>query len=161
MRKTPQNYVLLTVFTLAMAVSVGFFSSQFTSASVLMVFGITCAVVLALTLFACQTKYDITGLMPYFVVASMVFMCFGLVLWITSMFGGAASAAFKGMRLVYACLGALLVSGFIVMDTQLIVGGKHHKYQFSIDDYCMAAISLYIDIIQLFQFLLEILGDRN
>jgi len=162
MRKSPQNYILLSIFTIAESIAVGFFAAHFTKESVLIVLGITCAVVLVLTVFAFQTTYDITSFMPYMVVASVVFMCFGLVLWISSMFpGAAASPAFKGMRLVYACLGALLVSGFIVMDTQMIVGGKHAKYQFSIDDYCMAAICLYIDIIQLFQFLLEILGDRN
>lgn len=77
------------------------------------------------------------------------------------MFGLAGSPAFHGMRLLYAFFGALLFSGFIVLDTQMIVGGKHSKYSFSLDDYCMAAINLYLDIIQLFLFLLELFGDRK
>eukprot|EP00930_Biecheleria_cincta_P015858 TRINITY_DN13082_c0_g3_i1.p1 TRINITY_DN13082_c0_g3~~TRINITY_DN13082_c0_g3_i1.p1 ORF type:complete len:282 (+),score=48.49 TRINITY_DN13082_c0_g3_i1:88-846(+) len=161
MRNSPTNYILLTLFTIAEAVLVGFISAQYTKESVLMVLAVTTLVVLALTLFACQTKYDITGLMPYFVVASMVMCGFGLVLWIASLFGAAGSPAFHGLRLVYAVCGALLFSGFIVFDTQMIVGGKHAKYSFSIDDYCMAAINLYLDIIQLFLFLLEIFGDRR
>ena len=32
---------------------------------------------------------------------------------------------------------ATLTAGYIVLDTQLIVGGKHAKYRFCIDDYCM------------------------
>eukprot|EP00930_Biecheleria_cincta_P015856 TRINITY_DN13082_c0_g1_i1.p1 TRINITY_DN13082_c0_g1~~TRINITY_DN13082_c0_g1_i1.p1 ORF type:complete len:261 (+),score=52.25 TRINITY_DN13082_c0_g1_i1:67-849(+) len=161
MRKTPTNYIVLTIFTLAEAVMVGFISSTYTKESVLMVLAVTVLVALGLTLFACQTTYDITGLMPYFVALSMVLCGFGMVLWIGSMCGLAGSPAFQGMRLLYAFGGALLFSGFIVLDTQMIVGGKHSKYSFSLDDYCMAAISLYLDIIQLFLFLLELLGDRN
>ncbi|CAK0798661.1 unnamed protein product [Prorocentrum cordatum] len=51
-------------------------------------------------------------------------------------------------------------SAYIVFDTQMIVGGTH-KYQFSVDDYAMAAIMLYIDIIQLFVHLLRIFGNRR
>ena len=31
----------------------------------------------------------------------------------------------------------------------------------SVDDYAVAAINLYVDIIQLFMFLLELFGDRG
>jgi hypothetical protein len=48
---------------------------------------------------------------------------------------------------------------YLVYDTQLIVGGNHRKHQFSIDDYAMAAICLYIDIIQL--FLMFLCGRRR
>jgi len=161
MRQSPTNYIVLSIFTLAEAVLVGVVSSTYTKESVLMVLAVTVLVVLGLTLFACQTKYDITGFMPYFVALSMVMCGFGMVLWIGSMFGLAGSAAFHGMRLLYAFFGALLFSGFIVLDTQMIVGGKHSKYSFGLDDYCMAAINLYMDIIQLFLFLLELLGDRK
>jgi len=161
MRSSPTNYILLSVFTLAESVLVGFISSSYTQESVLIVLGITTIVVLSLTLFACQTKYDFTGLAPYFFCASMVLFSFGFVLMLCSWCGLGGSPAFSTLRLVYACGGALLFSGYIVFDTQLIVGGKHAKYQFSLDDYCMAAINLYLDIIQLFMFLLEIFGDRR
>ena len=64
------------------------------------------------------------------------------------------------LQLVYAWAGALLFSFFIVYDTQLIVGGKH-SHEFSIDDYAFAAISLYLDIVQLFLYLLRIFGQRR
>jgi len=161
MRQTPINYIILTIFTLAEAVVVGVVSSSYTTESVLMVLAVTVFVVLGLTLFACQTTYDITGFMPYMLVVCMVFCGFGMLFWIGALCGLASSPAFHGLRLMYAFFGALLFSGFIVLDTQLIVGGKHSKYSFSLDDYCMAAISLYLDIIQLFMFLLELLGDRK
>ena len=44
----------------------------------------------------------------------------------------------------YAALGAFVFSLFIVYDTQLIIGGKHHSHRFGIDEYIFAALTLYI-----------------
>ncbi|CAJ1445306.1 unnamed protein product [Effrenium voratum] len=106
-------------------------------------------------------RYDFTGFMPYLFSALMVLFFFGLALSIASWCGAAGSGAFKVLNLVYAGLGALIFSFYIILDTQLIVGGKHNKHRFSIDDYCMAAINIYVDIIQLFLFLLELFGNRR
>jgi hypothetical protein len=161
MRTTPTNYILLTLFTLAESVMVGFISLQYTQESVLIVLGITSFVVFGLTLFACQTSIDFTGMGAYLFCAMLVLMGFGFIISMVGMFGGGSSEAFHGMRLAYAIGGTLLFSMYIVYDTQLIVGGKHAKHQFGIDDYCMAAISLYIDIIQLFLMLLQLFGSRR
>lgn len=160
MRTTPTNYILLTLFTLAESVMVGFISIQYTKESVLIVFGITALVVLALTLFACQTSYDFTGCGPYLFCAVMVLMGLSFCLCLGSWLG-ASYKALRGLQLLYAGIGALVFSMYIVFDTQLIVGNKHAKHRFEVDDYCFAAISLYIDIIQLFLMLLQLLGERR
>eukprot|EP00933_Yihiella_yeosuensis_P004331 TRINITY_DN108700_c0_g1_i1.p1 TRINITY_DN108700_c0_g1~~TRINITY_DN108700_c0_g1_i1.p1 ORF type:complete len:254 (+),score=33.26 TRINITY_DN108700_c0_g1_i1:100-861(+) len=160
MRETPTNYILLSVFTVAEAVLVGFVCIQYTQESVLIALAVTSFVVVGLTIFACQTSYDITGFAPYVFVASLVFMGFSFFLMMGQfLFPG--SPALSTFRLIYSCLGALLFSFYIVFDTQLIVGGKHSQYSFSLDDYCMAAINLYLDIINLFIFILEIIGKRE
>ena len=46
-------------------------------------------------------------------------------------------------------------------DTQLIVGGAHKKHQFGVDDYVFAALNIYLDIINLFLLLLQLLQDRR
>merc|ERR1719422_2081212 len=84
MRKVPQNYILLLVFTLAESVMVGFICASYTQESVLIAMGLTALVVVALTLFACQTTYDFTGLGPYLFCAVMVLMGFGFMLTIAS-----------------------------------------------------------------------------
>jgi len=160
MRNHPTNYILLMLFTLAESIMVGFICIQYTQESVLIALGPTALVVVSLTIFACQTTYDFTGMGPYLFCAVMVLMGFGFILMLGSMLG-IGSASMSGMRLVYAACGALIFSMYIVYDTQLIVGGKHAKFQFGIDDYCMAAISLYIDIIQLFLMLLQLFGQRR
>jgi len=43
-----------------------------------------------------------------------------------------------------------------VIDTQLIIGGK--RLQLSMDEYVVGALLLYIDIIQIFLYILMILG---
>ena len=38
----------------------------------------------------------------------------------------------------------MLFSLYLVYDTQLIVGGAHKKFQFSVDDYVFAALNIYL-----------------
>merc|ERR1719412_3276620 len=101
-RRSPLNYILLSVFTLAEAVLIGFISAQYTRESVLMVLGITVIVVFALTLFACQTSIDFTGMGAYLFAAVMVLFGFGFVIMIANMLGFGGSPAMQGVRLLYA-----------------------------------------------------------
>lgn len=161
MRKSPTNYIILVVFTVAEAFLVGFIAVQYTAQSVLVTFAITAGIVLMLTLFACQTKYDFTGFLPYFFMASLCLLGLGFALSLASWLGASQNGAFRTMYLVYAAFGALLFSGYIILDTQMIIGGKHAKFRFCIDDYCFAAIHIYLDIVNLFIFLLQLFGERR
>ena len=38
---------------------------------------------------------------------------------------------------------------YLVYDTQIIVGGQHKSHQIDMDDYVLAALVIYIDIINL------------
>lgn len=42
-------------------------------------------------------------------------------------------------------------SGYIVLDTQLIIGGKNAQMEIGIDDYCLAGVP---DLVETFQFCL-------
>jgi FtsH-binding integral membrane protein len=50
---------------------------------------------------------------------------------------------------------------YILVDTQLIMGGQKGRVKLSLDDYISGAIMLYIDIIGLFIKLLQILGKKK
>jgi FtsH-binding integral membrane protein len=55
-----------------------------------------------------------------------------------------------------------IFSMYLVYDTQIIVGGEHKSYQFDMDDYVLAALVIYLDIINLFILLLQLLnGGRR
>ena len=48
---------------------------------------------------------------------------------------------------------------YLIVDTQMIMGGK--SIELSIDEYILAAMLLYIDIIQIFLYILRILGNSR
>lgn len=104
-----------------------------------------------LAVFAGRTSVDFTKYGLYLYVALWVLLLFGFI---------AAFTAFNSMQLVYTLLGTLLFCFYIVYDVQLILGGNH-AVRFGVDDYVMAALMLYIDIIQLFLFILRLIADSN
>jgi len=63
----------------------------------------------------------------------------------------------KIMHIIYASLGAGIFAMYLVFDTQIMMGGKH-KYSISPEDYIMAALNLYVDIINLFLMILRLVG---
>lgn len=115
---------------------------------VLMAVGITAAVCLTLTIFAMQTKYDFTMMGGVLLVAMVVFIIFGIV---------AMFLPGKIMTLVYGSCGALLFSIYLIYDTQLMMGGEH-KYSISPEEYIFAALNLYLDIVNIFLYILTIIG---
>ena len=64
------------------------------------------------------------------------------------------------MRMIYASLGALVFSFYLIFDTQLMMGGKH-KYSISPEEYIVAALNLYLDIINLLLYILMIVGGKK
>jgi len=160
MRKSPHNYAILLGFTVAEAIVVGMISSTYNTESVIIAFFMTTFLVAGLTVFACQTSYDFTGCGPYLFVGILCLWMFGFFVWLGSFF--LSGPAFHTMNLLYATGGACLMGFYIIYDTQMIVGGKHSRsHEFSIDDYAFAAISLYMDIVQLFLYILRIVGSRR
>ena len=82
----------------------------------------------------------------------MCFVLFGLI------------AAFfpqsRTLNLVYAGIGTIIFSLYIVYDTQLMVGGSH-KYSLSPEEYVFASLNLYLDIVNLFMYILSIIGNSR
>jgi len=115
---------------------------------VLMAVGLCAAVCFGLTMFAFQTKWNFTVMGGALFVAVIILMIFGIV---------AIFIPGKTLTLVYASCGALLFSLYLVYDTQLMMGGKH-KYSISPEEYIFAALNLYLDIVNIFLYILTIIG---
>ena len=60
----------------------------------------------------------------------------------------------------YGTVGALVFSLYLVYDTQLMLGGKH-KYALSPEEYIFAALNIYLDVVQLFMYILMIVGGSR
>uniref|UniRef100_A0A8D1QLL6 Transmembrane BAX inhibitor motif containing 4 n=1 Tax=Sus scrofa TaxID=9823 RepID=A0A8D1QLL6_PIG len=150
--KHPLNLYLLFGFTLLEALTVAFvvfynFTVTFYDVYiVLQAFILTTAVFLGLTVYTLQSKRD--------------FSKFGAglfaVLWILCL-SGILKVFFysETMELVLAAVGALLFCGFIIYDTHSLM------HRLSPEEYVLAAISLYLDIINLFLHLLRVLEAVN
>jgi FtsH-binding integral membrane protein len=111
-RKHPLNLFLLFAFTCAMSGVVAVASTAYGSQAAGIAFLVTAAAVIALTLFACQTKYDITHWAgPLFVVL--------IVLIVLSLIGIFVRSPIY--QLVISGIAAVLFSLYIVMDVQLIM----------------------------------------
>lgn len=106
----------------------------------------TAAMVVALTVYALTTKTDFTVCGGMLFVVSACFLMFGLFTWV---FG-------PTVRLIYCVIGVVLFGLYLVIDTQLVCGGKRHNL--NSEDYILGAIILYLDILNIFLYILQILA---
>eukprot|EP00515_Schizochytrium_aggregatum_P006842 CAMPEP_0202078638 /NCGR_PEP_ID=MMETSP0964-20121228/6050_1 /ASSEMBLY_ACC=CAM_ASM_000500 /TAXON_ID=4773 /ORGANISM="Schizochytrium aggregatum, Strain ATCC28209" /LENGTH=279 /DNA_ID=CAMNT_0048645951 /DNA_START=117 /DNA_END=956 /DNA_ORIENTATION=- len=151
-RQHPLGLILLVAFTIAESYIVAWATTLAAPKLVIMAAGITLGIVAVLGLYAVTTKSDLTGMGPYLFVGVIGLMTFGLILWFVPL------DKVKTAHKVYACLGVLIFSAFLVYDLQLVVGGKHRRFQFSVDDYILASLVLYMDIINIFLDILRLLN---
>ncbi|NXM81682.1 LFG4 protein, partial [Oenanthe oenanthe] len=145
-RHHPVNLYLLFGFTLLEALTVAIAVSFYDVFIVLQAFILTTAVFLGLTAYTLQSKRDFSKF------GAGLFTC----LWILIL-SGILKLFFscEMIELVFAAAGALLFCGFIIYDTHLLM----HKL--SPEEYIVAAINLYLDIINLFLHLLRFLEAFN
>ncbi|KAF1999047.1 transmembrane BAX inhibitor motif-containing protein-like protein 4 [Amniculicola lignicola CBS 123094] len=143
----PTNLLFLSGFTLMEAYSISVIVSYTDNKIVLEAVIFTFGIFVALSLFACQSKYDFTSWMPYLFGALWVAILFSFM----TMFFPYSSK----MELGYGIITALIFSGYILVDTQLIMRHYH------VEEEIAAAISLYLDIINLFLAILRILNSQN
>lgn len=59
----------------------------------------------------------------------------------------------------YATLGAILFTMFLAFDTQLLMGNK--RYTLSPEEYVFATLNIYLDIVYIFSFFLQIFGTKQ
>ncbi|KAH8423547.1 hypothetical protein N8T08_010608 [Aspergillus melleus] len=142
----PANLLFLTGFTVFEAYSVSVVTSFYDARIVVQALILTLGIFVALTLFACQTKYDFTSWIPYLFGGLLFLFMFGLV---------AMLMPSKTSELIYSGLAALLFSAYILVDTQMVMRHYH------VEEEIAASISLYLDILNLFLAILRILNNQQ
>ncbi|WP_430913362.1 Bax inhibitor-1/YccA family protein [Methylobacterium sp. sgz302541] len=147
----------LTFFAFAavMGASMSTLMLVFTGASVVRVFFITAATFGGISLWAYTTKRSLSG-MGSFLMMGLI----GLIIASVVNIFLASSA----MQFAISCLGVLIFAGLTAYDTQKL----KEMYLYSGADAEGAAklsvngaLTLYLDFINMFQFLLSLLGDRR
>lgn len=143
-RSVPLNFWCLALFTLFESYTLGATVTFYDVQVVVQAVVITTGVFVGLTLFTLQTKYDFTGLTPWLVGSLWLLIITSLV----SLF-----LPFNTVfDLVVAIISALVFMGFILVDTQ-------NLFSLSPEEYILASITLYLDVINLFLSILRILQD--
>merc|ERR550517_185743 len=139
----PCNFILLAIFTICESITVAQACMLYRADDVIIALGITALLVIFLTAFAFQTKIDFTLCRGVLAAVFFVFFLFGLA--ILPLFG----VDIEILHLVYAAIGVLIFSVYLIYDTQMMMGGNH-KFSISPEEYIFAAIAIYLDILNLF-----------
>lgn len=143
----PSNLILLGAFTVCEAVLIGAVTSYMEGRVVLQALVLTSGVFLGLTLFTVQSKWDFSSLGP-FLSASLFALIAITFLQIFLPFS-------QTTDLVVGIFGTILFSGYIVYDTFNIMK------RLSPDEYIFGALSLYLDVINLFLYILRVLNNGS
>ena len=149
-KRVPLNYILLLIFTLCESYALFFISACYEPQIVITAMVLTAAIVLGITFYAMTTKSDFTMCGGCLFAILFLFIAFGILL---AIFGIKNKIIY-----MFVCLvGLLIYSIYLVYDTQITMG--NHGFKYEIDEYVWAAVNLYIDIIEIFIYILRILGE--
>ncbi|OWR43322.1 hypothetical protein KGM_208160 [Danaus plexippus plexippus] len=114
---------------------------------------IATAIIVALCVLLACTSFDFTQWYIYVVIIAMVFAGISIVCSITMLGMG---MKIKPLQLVLLCVGTLLQAVILIMELQMILGGR--SIEISEDDYALGAYMLYTSIIEIFLHMVQIMG---
>jgi modulator of FtsH protease len=149
------NFVLLYGFTfvtgLAISPVISLLMTAGYSGIVYQALFITAGMTLALSAYAWTTKRDFSGFAPYLFVAVIGLFIVGILnIFLHSTI----------LYMVYLYAGVVIFSFYLIFDVQRV-----RKYQDTVGNAIALTISIYLDILNLFMFILQILmsmqGDRR
>jgi len=144
--KVPLNYILLFSYAVMAGFMLAGIGAMYDLRILVLAVGTTLAVSLVLILFACQVKYDFTKWYPYLIVGLVVLLMMGIIGFFVRV---------EWYQILIGVIGTLIFSFLLVLDTQMIVGGKR-KMQFSVDQYILATLTMFADIMNMFLYILRL-----
>jgi FtsH-binding integral membrane protein len=145
---------LYWVFTALQGVSLSMLLLVYTGESVARTFFVTAAAFAGLSLYGYTTKRDLSGFATFLVMGLIGILIASLVnLFLHS----------SGLSFVISCAGVLIFAGLTAWDTQRIKEQYSEAYGSEAAGKLAVwgALSLYLDFINLFQFLLSFMGQRR
>jgi len=158
LRKWPLNISLLTALAVGYGIILGITSAYYTLESIMIAVGITTATVLVVSIFAFFTKIDFTRCYGFLFILFILLLIFGIAFMFV--FFLADDYTIYVMKMIYGALGAFVMVLCLIIDTQMMLIGKH-KYSFSPEDYLLAALSIFMDIVTLFMYILFLVGGER
>uniref|UniRef100_A0A3B3ZNA9 Uncharacterized protein n=1 Tax=Periophthalmus magnuspinnatus TaxID=409849 RepID=A0A3B3ZNA9_9GOBI len=146
-RRFPWNLVLLGVFVSTPCN----LSHYYETKAVFIAMIITAIVCVAVTIFCFQTKVDFTSCGGLLSISAILLTIIGIVTAVVLTF-----QYIPWLHMVYAAIGAIVYTLFLVYNTQLLIGNR--ELAISPEEYIYGALSLYIDVVNIFLFILQVSG---
>lgn len=146
----PHNLVFLGIWTTVFSTTVGMACTFYQPVIVIQAVALTAAIVVGLTgysFYATKRGMEFTWMGPILVSALWAMLAWGLI----QLFFPPSHLA----NSIFSLLGALLFSAYIVFDVHMLIR------RVSPDEYIWASVSLYLDVINLFMYILRLLGDNR
>ncbi|WP_435640667.1 Bax inhibitor-1/YccA family protein [Micavibrio aeruginosavorus] len=153
-KSAAQLTTLFYLFSAAFGLSLGSIFLVYVDASIAKVFFITAGMFAGTSIFGYTTKKDLSGLQGLLVMGVIGL----LIAIVVNMFLQSPM-----MDFVISCVGVLVYTGLIAFDTQNIkeMYSEAHGAEANGKAAVMGALSLYVNFIMLFQFMLSLLGQRE
>lgn len=154
--KSPSKYIHYFLFLESSSYLLGqleYYYSINNSSNLLLTSGaITASTLFTLTLYTLVTKTDFTSYIDYIFGVSFALIFSALL---NSFFHNSI------MQIFIVTSFCVVFCFYIMIDLQMITAKNHIMYKYSLDDYIFAAISLYLDVFNLFIYLLQCLMLTN
>jgi FtsH-binding integral membrane protein len=147
-KKVPLNYILLISWTICEAYMVAVVCSIFEPNVVLIAAGCTLVVTGAITIYACFAKEEFSFLGGFLSSSITLLFLFSLMVFF-----------FPFMNTLLCIFGVFLYSLYLLFDTQMIIG--RFDSELSVDDYILASLTIYLDIIQIFLYILQLVARMS
>jgi FtsH-binding integral membrane protein len=148
------KYIMYLFLTFGISWNLGLTTMYLPNKILLSSIFITTGTSLGLTTYSLVTEIDFTKYIEYYFVFFLTLILMSIV------------SIFINSSILHICLaggGSLLFSFLIITDIQMIVAQKHIRNKFSLNDSIFAAMNLYLDVINLFMYLINcmIIGIQN
>jgi FtsH-binding integral membrane protein len=146
--------LLFWLFATVMGLSMASIFFIYTGPSIAVTFFATAAAFVSLSLWGYTTKKDLSGFGTFLIMGVVGLIVASLLnLWFQS----------PAMTLAISAIGVLLFAGLTAYDTQRIKSLYFHVAGTDMvgKTVIMGALSLYLDFVNMFTFLLQFLGNRN
>ena len=151
---TPAIQMMFWGFAIMMGLSLSTIFLRYTGASIATTFFATAGAFAGLSLFGYTTKKNLTAMGSF-----MIMGVFGiLIAMVINIF-----LQSSGLSMAISILGVLIFAGLTAYDTQRL---KNQYYEVQGTEFAgkaivLGALTLYLDFINMFQFLLSFLGNRE
>jgi len=149
--------IVFWVFSALMGLSISYIFAVYTGVSIAQTFLVTAIAFAGLSLYGYTTKRDLSG-MGTFLIMGVI----GLVIAsVVNIFLASSAVMFA-----ISALGVLIFAGLTAYDTQKIKGtylahANSGDAEWLGKSAIMGALSLYLDFLNMFMFLLQFMGNRN